>query len=367
VDKEAGTGSGRGGRSISVAGSEAYIDFLDELKGRIRQARIRVNVSVNRQLLELYWNLGREIVLRQEAEGWGSSVIERLSSDLRRSFPGMRGLSVSNIWRMRAFFLAHRAAEEKLAQPVRDFTGTKLPEEVPDLPWSHQVVLIEKTKVLEERAWYASMASANGWSRNVLAHQIESDLFQRQGRAITNFDRALPEAQSELAQELLKDPYHLDFLDVGGDVRERDLERSLLLHLKDFLLELGVGFALVGDQFSMEVGGQEYRIDLLFYHLRLRCFVAVELKVGSFQPEHAGKMSFYLSALDDQVRQKGDRPSIGLILCKDRNQVIVEYALRGSTRPIGVAAYRLTKRLPQNYRGSLPSPEELRKGLGGSA
>jgi predicted nuclease of restriction endonuclease-like (RecB) superfamily len=356
-----GKGAGKAGGGVPQ--TAAYTELLEDLRTRNRTARMRATLSVNRELLQLYWDIGREIVRRQESEGWGSSVIEQISADLKKSFPAVRGFSASNIWRMRAFFLAYRSSERNLAPVARDSGGAGLPASVPKLPWMHHVVLIEKVKDREEREWYVSQALEHGWSRRVLAHQVESGLFSRQGQAVTNFDSTLPSLQSDLAKELLKDPYHLDFLQLGPEIKERDLETALLGHLRDFLLELGVGFALVGSQYRLEVGGQEYRLDLLFYHLRLRCFVAVELKVGSFKPEHAGKMNFYLAALDDLLRREGDHPSIGLILCKDRNRVVVEYALRGSSRPIGVAEYRLTKRLPHELRGNLPTPEELRRGL----
>ena len=214
-----------------------------------------------------------------------------------------------------------------------------------------------------ERLWYAARTVEHGWSRAVLVHQIESGLYTRQGQAVTNFERTLPQPQSDLARDLLKDPYHFGFLGFGPDVRERELERALVAHVRDFLLELGVGFAFVNSQYRLEVEGREYRLDLLFYHLRLRCFVVVELKVGPFEPEYAGKMNFYLAAVDDQLRREGDQPSIGLILCKERNRVVVEYALRGTNQPIGVAAYRLTETLPQTLRGALPSAAELEREL----
>lgn len=342
-----------------------YRDLLEELKARIRQAQLRAAVAVNQELLRLYWQIGRDIVRRQELEGWGAAVIERLAQDLRRAFPETTGFSASNIWRMRAFYLAHRTSDENLAQPVREMAGEGLPPSVPYLPWGHQIVLVEKVKDLEERAWYGHAAVEHDWSRNVLLHQIDSRLYHRQGQAVTNFVRTLPAPQSDLARELLKDPYNFDFLGMDEDLRERDLERALLAQVRDFLLELGAGFALVGSQHHLEVAEQDYYIDLLFYHLRLRCFVAVELKVGAFEPEHAGKMNFYLTALDDQLRHDGDQPSIGLILCKERNRVVVEYALRTTQRPIGVAQYHVTKQLPVKLRGSLPTVEELERGIGG--
>jgi predicted nuclease of restriction endonuclease-like (RecB) superfamily len=225
------------------------------------------------------------------------------------------------------------------------------------------VVLLDKVKDAGEREWYARQTVEHGWSRNVLVHQIESGLYRRQGRAVTNFERTLPAPQSDLARELIKDPYHFDFFELGEEAQERDLERALLAHLRDFLLELGVGFAFIGSQYHLEVGGQDYYLDLLFYHLRLRCHVVIELKIGAFRPEDSGKMNFYLSAVDAQLRHPDDQPSIGLILCKERNRVVVEYALRGVEKPIGVSEYRLSERLPEKLRGSLPTAEELEREL----
>jgi predicted nuclease of restriction endonuclease-like (RecB) superfamily len=227
------------------------------------------------------------------------------------------------------------------------------------LPWYHHIALIEKVKNPEERLWYARQTIENGWSRNVLVHQIESGLYTRQGRALTNFDRTLPAPQSELAKQILKDPYNFDFLSLGPEMLERDLERGLIAHLRDVLLELGKGFAFVGSQFRLEVGGQDYYLDLLFYHLRLRCYVVFDLKIEDFKPEFAGKMDFYLSAIDDQLRHAEDRPSIGIILCKRRNEIVVEYALRDTSKPMGVAQYRLTAALPDELRKELPTTEEL--------
>lgn len=232
------------------------------------------------------------------------------------------------------------------------------------IPWGHNMLLLDRVNDACERAWYLRQTVEHGWSRSVLTHQLEGDLYDRQGRAITNFHRTLPAPQSDLAHELLKDPYHFDFLEMGADVRERELEHALLARVQRFLLELGSGFALVGSQYRLEVSGKEYALDLLFYHIRLRCFVVVDLKVGAFEPEHAGKMSFYLSAVDDALRHDHDQPSIGLILCKERNRVVVEYALRGTRKPIGVAGYRLTGRLPARLRENLPAADELERALG---
>lgn len=339
-----------GGRPGEATG---YGELLEELKARISAAQARAALAVNRELVLLYWQIGRRILERQAEEGWGAKVIDRLAVDLRRAFPDVSGFSARNLKYMRAFAEAY-PQEPFVQQPVAQ------------IPWGHNTTLLDRVKDPEERDWYVRKTIEHGWSRNVLVHQIESGLYDRQGQAVTNFGRTLPAPQSDLARELLRDPYHFDFLQLGPEARERDLERALLAHVRDFLLELGVGFALVGSQYRLEVGGQDYVLDLLFYHLRLRCFVVVELKVGGFKPEYAGKMNFYLSAMDDQLRHPDDQPSIGLILCKERNRVVVEYALRDVGRPIGVAEYRLTERLPGRLRGSLPTAEELEKELGGS-
>jgi predicted nuclease of restriction endonuclease-like (RecB) superfamily len=329
--------------------AKGYDEFLHALKERIRLAQIRASISVNRELVLLYWRIGKDILARQEQEGWGAKVIDRLAEDLQREFPGIKGFSSRNLKYMRGFAGAY--PDDEFVQHV-----------VAQLPWGHNVRLLDYVKDPNQRAWYAQQSIEHGWSRNVLVHQIESDLYHRQGQAITNFEQTLPAPQSDLARELLKDPYTFDFLGMGAEIAERDLERTLLGHLKDFLVELGKGFAFVGSQYPLEVAGQDYRLDLLFYHLRLRCFVVIDLKVEEFKPEFAGKMNFYLSAVDDLLRQPADHPSIGLILCKERNRIIVEYALRDSAKPLAVAAYNL---LPADYQAALPSPEELEAELGG--
>jgi len=323
-----------------------YPAFLAELKQRIRSARLQAALSVNRELILLYWSIGRDILLRQQEEGWGSKVIDRLAADLRRAFPEMTGISGRNLKYMRA--LAEAWPQEEFVQRV-----------VAQLPWGHNVRLLDAVKSPTEREWYARQAIQSGWSRNVLVHQIESRLFARQGSALTNFSRTLPAEQSELAQQIIKDPYGFDFLSLGPDMLERDLERGLLEHLRSLILELGKGFAFVGSQYPLEVGGQDYYLDLLFYHLRLRCFVVIELKVEGFKPEFAGKMNFYLSAVDDQLRHPDDQASIGMILCKGRNEVIVEYALRDSSKPMGVAQYQLSPALPEQLKRDLPTIEDL--------
>ena len=327
-----------------------YMEFLEDLKRRIREARVRSALSVNRELVLLYWHIGREILKRQKQEGWGTRVIDRLAQDLRREFPDMKGFSPRNLKHMRAFAEAY--PDEQFVQEV-----------LAQVTWYHNITLLEKIKDPTERAWYIQQTIEHGWSRNVLVHQIESELYHRKGEAITNFDRTLPAPQSDLAQEMLKDPYVFDFLGLTEDIRERELEKQLIARIRDFLLELGVGFAFVGSQVHLEVGGEGFCLDLLFYHLKLRCYVVIELKIGEFKPEYAGKMNFYLSAVDDLLRHSDDKPSIGIILCKSKNKVIVEYALRDTFKPIGVSSYRLTRALPEEIKGSLPSVEELEREL----
>jgi predicted nuclease of restriction endonuclease-like (RecB) superfamily len=340
-----------------------YADLLEDIKGRIRHAQIRAAVGASRELIRLYWDIGREIVQRQDREGWGKAIVQRLAADLQREFPGMAGFSPQNIWYMRAFYLAWTEEVAKLQQPVGELDGQNLPQVVGEIPWGHNLQLLAKLKGPVKRLWYAQKAVQHGWSRAVLVHQIELNLFGREGQAITNFPLTLPAPQSDLAQQTLKDPYVFDFLTLADEARERELERGLLEHLRDFMLELGVGFAFVGSQYHMEVEGKDYYLDLLFYHLKLRAFVVIDLKVEEFKPEFAGKTTFYLSAVDDRLRHADDRSSIGIILCKSRDKVTVEYALRDTRKPIGVSEYRLTEALPQELKLSLPTIEQLEEEL----
>jgi predicted nuclease of restriction endonuclease-like (RecB) superfamily len=345
----------------SPALPEGYDAFLKDLKERIRAAQIKAAVAANSKLIELCWHTGQSIVERQEREGWGSSVIERLAKDIQTAFPGVEGFSRSNIWRMRAFFLAYTREVANLAQPVREFDGVHLPLLMAELPWGHNVVLIQKIKDPTERLWYARQAIEHGWSRPILDHQIDSGLYGRQGKAVTNFTRTLPPPQSELADEVLKDPYAFDFLSLAKDARERELKKGLLAQIRHFLLELGAGFAFVGENVHLEVGGDDFYIDMLFYHLKLRAFIVIDLKARPFKPEFAGKMNFYLSAVDDRLRYPDDQPSIGIILCKAGNQAVAEYALRDIAKPIGISTYvtRLVESLPADLQTSLPTVAEL--------
>lgn len=362
----------------------SYAPLLAELKSRVRSAQVKAALTVNRELIRLYWQIGRAILRAQQAEGWGAKVVERLAKDLAVEFPEMSGFSYTNLMRMRAFAGAYDAITI-LPQPVGELSASKdrqsgrpdpsrlehTPADVPPepmtlRPWGTNIILLEKVKDPTTRLWYAQQAVANGWSRAVLTVQIESRLHRRSGKAITNFDRTLPPGQSDLAKAVLKDPYTFDFLTLGLAAHERDLERGLVEHVQKLLLELGAGFAFVGRQVHVEVGDEDFYLDLLFYHLRLRCFVVVDLKMEPFEPEFAGKMNFYLSVVDDRMRHRDDAPTIGLLLCKDaKNRLKVEYALRDVKKPIGVAAWqtRLVEALPKKLRGSLPTIEELEREL----
>ncbi|MCX6907061.1 MAG: PDDEXK nuclease domain-containing protein [Verrucomicrobia bacterium] len=325
-----------------------YDRVLAGIKQRIRVAQVRAGLAANRELVLLYWDIGRIILDRQNREGWGAKVILRLSLDLSHAFPALHGFSPRNLLFMRAFAEAYPAAP-------------KVKQLVSQIPWGHIIRLLQAVKSPAEREWYIRQTVVHGWSRNILEMQIETGLVHRQGQAVTNFSRTLPASQSDLAQQILKDPYVFDFLTLADDARERELENALLDHLRDFLLELGAGFAFVGRQVRLEVSGEDFSIDLLFYHLKLRCYVVIDLKTRAFLPEDAGKMNFYLSAADDLLRHPQDQPSIGLLLCREKpgRRLVLEYALRDMRKPIGVSHYQLTRALPDNLKSSLPSIEEI--------
>ena len=332
---------------------DAYATLLDELKERVGGARVRAALAANRELILLYWDVGRAILDRQEELGWGAGVVQRLAEDLRRAFPEMTGFSMRNLKYMRQF---------ALSWPSREVVQ----QSAAQIPWGHNMLLLDKVEDADARLFYASRCLECGWSRAVLSVQIEGRLHERQGQAVTNFTQALPAPASDLALQTLKDPYVFEFLALADDASERELEQSLMDHLQRFLLELGVGFAFVGRQFHLEVGGDDFYIDLLFYHYRLRCFVVIELKVVPFQPEFAGKLNFYLSVVDKQLRHPQDQPSIGLLLCKNKNRVVVEYSLDGIAKPMGVASWRRTaaEPLPDGLASALPSVEQLEQELG---
>ncbi len=399
--------------------SRDYPALLADIKERIRLAQVRTAMAANTGLLMLYWEIGGLLAERQKREGWGAGVLPKLAADLNHALPEVKGFSDRNMRLMIQFYEEypalfpiwqppvaklkdHPASRQKRPQPVAKLLGlpsdaairtqavskletspgsdkkrihavarSPLPAEgipiwqpaVAKLPWAHNVALLQKVKDRPTRLWYALQAFEHGWTRNVLSLQIQSRAHERQGKAVTNFTRTLPPPQSDLAAQLLKDPYVFDFLTLEKPFHERELETGLLGHLQNFLVALGAGFAWVGRQVHLEVGNDDFYIDLLFYHLRLRCFVVIDLKVGPFKPEYAGKLNFYLNAVDDRLRHPSDQPSIGLILCEDKNKVVAEYALRGLDKAIGVSAYELTRALPKQLRSALPSIEQLEREL----
>ncbi|CAE6804616.1 PDDEXK nuclease domain-containing protein [Paraburkholderia nemoris] len=325
---------------------EDYRRWLAELKQRVERARLRAVTSANRELVTLYWQIGREILDRQQRQGWGAGVVDQLARDLKAAFPDMRGFSPRNLKYMRSLAQAWPGAEF-VQQPAAQ------------LPWFHLCTLLDKVKDPEQRSWYAGKTLEHGWSRQVLTMQIETAAYTRAGSAVTNFRETLPPQQSDLARDALKDPYIFDFLGLTEDAQERDIEQALTRHITRFLLELGAGFAFVGRQYRLDVGGDEFFIDLLFYHLKLRCYVVVELKTTPFRPEYAGQLNFYLSAIDAQVKAQDDQPTIGLLLCKEKNRLVAEYALRGVAKPMGVAEYQLLRQVPESLETELPSIDQI--------
>lgn len=328
-----------------------YTEWLAEVKARVHAAQQRAALAANHELLRLYWGIGRDILERQAAGTWGDGILDQVSADLRAEFPAMKGFSRSNLKYMRTF------AE---AWPEPEFGQ----QPVGQIPWGHNLVLLTKLKDRAARLAYAASALEHGWSRAVLVHHIEARTVERQGKALTNFAERLPKPQSDLARETLKDPYRFDFLGIGDEADERQLEGALVHHITRFLLELGAGFAYVGRQVHLEVGGEDFYLDLLFYHLKLHAYVVIELKATRFKPEYVGQLGFYLTAVDAQVKAPEDGPTIGLLLCKSKNEIIAEYALRDSRKPIGVAEYQLVEALPKDLEASLPSVEMIERELG---
>ena len=331
-----------------------YPGLLDAVAARGHAGRRRAIMAANQELVATYWEVGREILARQDAEGWGARVIDRLASDLKQRFPDAKGFSPRNLKYMRGF-----------AAAWPDWSIVQVP--LAQLPWYHHIALLEKLDGSELRLWYAQTAIDQGWSRNVMVHHIDGKLHERAGRAITNFAETLPPADSDLAQQATRDPYLFDFVGIADIRRERDLEQALTDHVEKFLLELGQGFAFVGRQVHLEIGNTDFYVDLLFYHLTLRCFVVIELKVGDFDPSYLGQLGMYMSAVDDLLRHPEDKPTIGLVLCKTKNNIVAEYALRGYTAPIGVAEWKtaITASLPPELETSLPTVEELEAELDG--
>ena len=329
-----------------LSADSQYKKWVVELKSKIGAAQIKAAMTVNRQLLELYWQLGKDIYEKQQKANWGDGLIEQLSKDLLAAFPGMKGFSQSNLFYIQRWYLFYR--EFGIVAQV-----------VAQIPWGHNRLIISKIKDPVEALFYVRETIKNNWSRAVLEMQIESKLYQRSGKTINNFDVTLVGPQADLARDTLKNPYVFDFLTLGKDAQERDLENALINHIQNFILELGQGFAFMGKQFPLRVGGDDFYLDLLFYHTRLRCYVIVELKATEFKPEYAGKLNFYLNVVNKQLRHVQDQPSIGILLCKTANKVVVEYALENIAGPLGIAEYAVMRAVPENLRGELPSIEEL--------
>lgn len=339
-----------------------YNDILSNLKDRIRQARLKAALTVNAQLLAIYWEVGKTILEQQSAEGWGAKIIDRLSADLRTEFPDMKGLSVRNLKYMRAFAEAYPDFAIVQGQLAQIRTSSESPiVQVPlaQLTWYHHITLLDKVKDVKERLFYIQKTIENGWSRDIMVLQIESNLYTRQGKAITNFKETLPALDSDLARETFKNPYVFDFLMIGEEAKEREVERALVQHLKKFMLELGKGFAYVGNQFNIVVKDDDYFLDLLFYNYILHRFVIFELKVGDFKPEYAGKLNFYINIVDDKIKGDKDGDTIGFLLCKTPNDLVIRFSLQGIKAPIGVSEYNLQKVLPKELKSGLPSIKEL--------
>jgi len=317
--------------------NEAYQSYIKDLKSEIVRARVKAALSVNKELVLLYWKIGKKILEMQKKEGWGAKVIDQISSDLRKDFPEMRGLSIANLYNMRKF--AELYVKEEFLQQLAG-----------EIPWYHHVVLIERVKCHHQREWYIQKTIENGWSRNILSMQIETNLYARQGKAITNFKETLPSPQSDLAHEIIKSPYNFDFLNIGNKANERNIERALVDHMRDFILELGQGFAFVGSQYPLKLGGESYFLDLLFYNIKLKAYIIIELKCGAFKPEYEGKMNFYLNVVDNEVKEKEDNASMGIILCRDNNHITVKYSIDGIQRPLGVSEYTLSQVLEKRLK-----------------
>ena len=330
-----------------------YSAWLESLKRQIQVARARASLTLNTELIRLYHRIGLDILQRQETRSWGDKIILHLAADLKAAFPDMKGFSDRNLKYMRYF--AEQCPSCQFGQ-----------QSAAQLPWFHIVTILTKVQPVD-REWYAVNAIAGGWSRLTLGSNIKNRLHKRQGAVVSNFAKRLPASQSALAQEAIKDPYLFDFLGLADNAHEREIENALIQHISRFLLELGVGFAFVGRQFRIEVGGEEFFIDLLFYHTRLKCYIVIELKASAFKPEHTGQLNFYLSAVDAQIKSPEDRPTIGLLLCKSRNKIIAEYALRNVNSPIGVAEYQLISSLPKDLKTELPSIEEIEARLAETA
>jgi predicted nuclease of restriction endonuclease-like (RecB) superfamily len=331
-----------------------YQNWLTELKAKIRATQLRAALAVNHELLALYWELGKTISTKLSLENWGASVVEKAAQDLQKAFPDQKGFSRSNLFSMLKWYEFYSSSS---------LDSEKVQQLVGQIPWGHNVLIITKSKKVEEALFYCAKTLENGWSRAVLTHQIELGLYERTGKAITNFGSTLSESYSELATETLKDPYKFDFLMLQEKAVEKDIEQQLVENITAFLLELGSGFSFVGRQVLVKVDDQDFYVYLLFYHIKLKCYVVIELKTIAFKAEFAGKMNLYLSAVDDTFKEDSDNPTIGILLCKSKSKIVAEYALRGTSQPIGIAAYDLSRAIPAELQSSLPTIENIEKEL----
>jgi predicted nuclease of restriction endonuclease-like (RecB) superfamily len=329
-----------------------YKTFLSEIKGKIHQAQYEAMKLVNKTLLALYWEIGKSIVEKQKEHGWGKAIVETLSKDLQNEYPGMQGYSARNLWYMRNFYAQYK-------------DNAKLQPMVAEISWSHNLVIMEKCNDDLERQFYIQMTKKYGWSKNVLIHHIEGKSYERFLLGQTNFDKTVAEKYKQQAQLSVRDEYIFEFLELGDQHQEKELEAAIMKNMRSFLMEMGGDFTFVGNQYRLEVGDENYYIDILLYHRGLKSLVAIELKAGKFKPEYAGKMNFYLSVLNDKVRLKDESPSIGIIICKEKNRTTVEYALNEINQPIGVASYRVSPTLPKNYKNLLPTPEAIIESISG--
>jgi len=370
--------------------NKEYIEWIQELKHRISSSQIKAGLAVNAEMITLYWSIGKDIADKQENLGWGSKIVEQMSKDLKRELPGTKGFSRTNLFAMKQFYLFYKDSEfihqvggliqndtnaeknqivhqvggqfdsgELVQQTARQLSKESI---LCKIPWRHHIAILQHCKDFESASFYIQQTILTNWSRNVLEIQLESKLIERQGKAFNNFEITLPKPQSDLAKETLKDPYKFDFLTIEADVQELDLEKQLTENITQFLLELGKGFAFVGRQYPLLIGERERKIDLLFYHLKMHCYVVIDLKMGTFEPEYVGKMNYYLTAVDKQLKTEIENPSIGIILCKSKNSIEVEYALQDMNKPMGISEFSFNE-LPQNLQRNLPTVEELENEL----
>lgn len=375
--------------STDLIKDSEFKQWLGDLKARIQQSQLRASIKVNSELLHLYWDLGKDIVSRQMESFWGSGFFEKLSKELKKEFPDMQGFSERNLYNIKRFYLFYSQDRENLHQLGAKMDDSNLHQlgaelkkidiqstinrlqlddnlenhPIFQIPWRHHVEIFTKCKSVQEAMFYVQKTIQNGWSRAVLMNFLDANLYKTQGKAVNNFDRLLPDIQSDLAKETLKDPYNFDFLTLSENYKEKELEDALVTNITKFLLELGQGFAFIGRQYPIQIGNKSRFIDLLFYHLELRCYVVIELKVGEFEPEHTGKLGYYVSAVNNQLKKDADNPTIGLLICKTKDNIEARYSLESSSQPIGISEYTLSELLPEDFKSSLPSIEEIEREL----